>query len=170
MPATCTTCGTVALMRVRWLYPSLQCTIYVQCCRRNSVVIQGCHKYLDCLKQSQDYYAVIHVKVLSPIDPHGKASSESWDTRTYSGSSWDSITHRLLWKVSLESWDIQTYSGSNRDSITHRLLWKASLESWDIQTSGLSQDSSNYRPLWKSILGILGYSDILRIILGFHHP
>ena len=95
--------------------------IHVQCCRRNSVVIQACHKYLDCLKQSRDYYiyAVIHVKVLSPIDPHGKVSSESWD--------------------------IQTYSGSSQDSIIHRASWK-------------------------SILGIRGYSDILRIIPGFHHP
>ena len=56
--------------------------IHVQRCRRNSVVIQGCHKYLNCLKQSRDYYAVIHVKVLSPTDPHGKVSSESWDTQT----------------------------------------------------------------------------------------
>ena len=65
----------------------------VQGCRRNSVVIQGCHKYLDCLKQSWDYSAVIHVKVMSPIDPHGKISSESWDTQTYSGLSQDSPTH-----------------------------------------------------------------------------
>ena len=128
----------------------------------------GKHPWNPGIFRHQDY-----PRIPPTIDPCGKVSLESWDIQTYSGSSWDSITHRLLWKISLESWNIQTYSGSSRDSITHRLLWKypwnpgifrhtqdhpripqsvephgkVSSESWDTQTySGLSQDSTIHRP------------------------
>ena len=89
---------------------------------KNSVAIQGCHKNLDCLKQSQNYYAVIHVKVLSPIDPHGKVSSESWDTQTHTIIPWPgfhqpyTLMESILRNPGIRT---QTYSGLFRYSTRH---------------------------------------------------
>ena len=62
-PAACPPTRPPACLPPAW--PGLPPGIHVQGCHRNSVIIQGCRKYLHYLKQSWDYDAVMYVKVYS---------------------------------------------------------------------------------------------------------